>query len=313
MKTTDVLGCVGGAAFLLLASAWIPFIGPFFSLLTPLPFLCYATSLGLREGIKLSALAVFTIGLLANFMGQPQVIIFVIEFSIIGIGLSELFRRELPLGQTLLLATVFMLLLGLGLLFFIGLSKNMGPVEMILAYMAEHINATIRVYKDVNVEGGTDAQALETYAKAFMLIISKIYPSLMIIGTGFALWLNVVIAKPLFRLWKLKYPSFEPMDRWQSPEWLVWGVIISGFALFLSSGSIEFLAINALIVILAIYIFHGLSIVLFFLNKYKVPTWIRVGAYVLIMVQQLFFVVLILAGLFDQWADFRRIHRRADS
>ncbi len=277
-----------------------------------MPFLCYTTRLGLREGIKLSALAVFSIGLLANFMGQPQVIVFVIEFSIIGMGLSELFRRELPLGQTLLLATVFMLLLGFGLLFFIGLSKNMGPVEMILDYMTEHINASIGVYKDVNVEG-TDVQALETYAKAFMVIISKIYPSLMIIGTGFALWLNVVIAKPLFRLWNLKYPAFEPMDRWQSPEWLVWGVIISGFALFLSSGSIEFLAINTLIVILAIYIFHGLSIVLFFLNKYKVPSWIRVGAYVLIMIQQLFFVVMILAGLFDQWADFRKIHRRADS
>ena len=314
MKMTDVLGCVGGAAFLLLASVWIPFIGPFFSLLTPLPFLCYTTSLGLREGIKLTAVAVFTIGLLANLMGQPQVVIFVIEFSIIGIGLSELFRRELTLGRTVLLATVFMLLLGLGLLFFIGLSKNMGPIEMILAYMAEQLNGTIRAYKDMNVEGpGTDVKALEAYAKAFMLIISRIYPSLMIIGTGFALWLNIVIAKPLFKVWHLKYPPFEPMDRWQSPEYLVWGVIVSGFALFLSSGSIEFLAINALIVILAIYLFHGLSIVLFFLNKYKVPTWIRIGAYILIMIQQLFFVVLILAGLFDQWADFRKIHRRADS
>ena len=312
MKTTDVLGCVGSAAFLLLASAWIPFIGPFFSLLTPLPFLCYTTRLGLRQGIKLAAVAVFTIGLLANFMGQPQVMLFVLEFSIIGVGLSALFRRELALGQTLFLATVFMLLLGFALLFFIGLSKNMGPIEMILAYLAEHMDATIAAYKNVNV-GGADSLALETYAKAFILLISKIYPSLMIIGTGFALWLNIVIAKPLFRLWDLKYPHFNPMDRWQSPEFLVWGVIISGFGLFLSSGSIEFLAINALIVILAIYIFHGLSIVLFFFNKYKVPTWIRVGAYFLIMIQQLFFVVLILAGLFDQWADFRKIHRRASS
>ncbi len=287
-------------------------IGPFFSLLTPLPFLCYTTSLGLREGIKLSAIVVFTIGLIANLMGQPQVIIFVIEFSIIGMGLSELFRRELPFGQTLLLATALMLLLGVGLLFFIGLSKNMGPIEMILAYMAEHLNATIGAYRDMNADG-SDAKALETYAKAFMLVISKIYPSLMIIGTGFALWLNIVIAKPLFKLRHLIYPRFEPMDRWQSPEWLVWGVIASGFALFLLSGTIEFLAINALIVILAIYLFHGLSIVLFFLNKYRVPTWIRIGAYVLIMIQQLFFVVLVLAGLFDQWADFRKIHRRADS
>ena len=312
MKTTDVLGCVGGVAFLLLASAWIPFIGPFFSLLTPLPFLCYATRLGLRQGIKLGAVAVFIIGLLANFMGQPQIVLFVLEFSIIGVGLSELFRRDLPLGKMLFLATVFMLLLGFLLLFFIALSENMGPIDMILAYMAEHLNATIAAYKDVNVEGASSMD-LETYAKAFILVISKIYPSLMIIGTGFALWLNIIIAKPLFSLWGLKYPHFKPMDCWQSSESLVWGLIISGFALFLSSGSVEFLAINALIVIVAIYLFHGLSIVLFFLNKYKVPTWIRVGVYFLIMIQQLFFVVLILAGLFDQWADFRRIHRRSDS
>ncbi|MBW1869925.1 MAG: hypothetical protein JRI73_11740, partial [Deltaproteobacteria bacterium] len=57
MKTTDLLGCVGGAASLLLASTLIPFVGPFFSLLTPLPFLYYSTRLGLFEGIKLAAIA----------------------------------------------------------------------------------------------------------------------------------------------------------------------------------------------------------------------------------------------------------------
>jgi uncharacterized protein YybS (DUF2232 family) len=73
------------------------------------------------------------------------------------------------------------------------------------------------------------------------------------------------------------------------------------------------LAINALIIIMVIYLFHGLSIVLFFLNKYRVPFWLRIGVYFLIIVQQLFFVALSLAGLFDQWVDFRKIHRRMES
>jgi uncharacterized protein YybS (DUF2232 family) len=64
---------------------------------------------------------------------------------------------------------------------------------------------------------------------------------------------------------------------------------------------------------MAIYLFHGLSIILFFLNKYNVPSWIRAGVYILIMVQQLFLGVLALAGLFDQWVDFRKIHRRLDN
>lgn len=312
MKMSDVLGCAGGAVFLLLASVLIPFVGPFFSLLTPLPFLYYSTRLGLIEGIKLSAIVITAIGVIAHVAGYSQITLVAVEFSLVGIGLAELFRRRLSLGNTIFLATLFMLILGLGMLFIMGLFRNMGPIEMVLSYLESHLNAAIQTYKDAN-PGNQSALELDAYAKAFMATISQIYPSLMIIGTGFALWLNVVIARPLFKMGNLAYPEFIPMDRWQAPDHLVWGLIVSGFALFLSSESIQFIAVNTLIVILAIYLFHGLSIILFFLNKYHVPSWIRLGIYFLIVVQQLLLAVLTFAGLFDQWIDFRKIHRRADS
>ncbi len=295
-----------------MASIVIPFVGPFFSLLTPLPFLYYSTRLGLFEGIKVAAVVVCTIGFIAHFAGYPQITLLALEFSLVGIGLGELFRRNLSLGQTIFFATLFMLLLGLGMLFIIGLSKNMGPIEMVLDYLRAQLNTAIQTYEGANL-ADQNALELKAYARAFMATISQIYPSLMIIGTGFALWLNVVIAKPLFKMRDLAYPDFISMDRWQAPDTLVWGLIAAGFALFLSSGSIKFLAINTLIVILAIYLFHGLSITVFFLNKYHVPSWIRLGIYFLIIVQQLLLAVLTFAGLFDQWVDFRKIHRRADS
>jgi uncharacterized protein YybS (DUF2232 family) len=120
-----------------------------------------------------------------------------------------------------------------------------------------------------------------------------------------------VISKPLFRLGNLQYPEFAPMDQWQSPELMVWGVIAAGFALFLSIGGIRFLAINGLIVMAIIYVFHGLAIMLFFFNKHRVPHWVRFGTYLLILFQQIFWIVLAMAGLFDQWIDFRKIHKRA--
>ena len=312
MKMTDVLGCFSGAVSLLLASILIPFVGPLFSLLTPLPFLYYSTRLGFFEGIKLAAVVVSVIGLIAYVAGYSQITLLAVELSIIGIGLAELFRRNLSLGQTIFFATLFMLLLGLGMLFIMGLSRNMGPIEMVLSYLGSHLNTAIQTYEDANVSD-QNALELKTYARAFMATISQIYPSLMIIGTGFALWLNIVIAKPLFKMRNLTYPDFISMDHWQAPDSLVWGLIVAGFALFLSSGSIEFLAINTLIVILAIYLFNGLAIIVFFLNKYNVPSWIRLGIYFLIIVQQLLLAVLTVAGLFDQWVDFRKIHRRADS
>ncbi|MEE9420038.1 MAG: YybS family protein [Desulfatiglandaceae bacterium] len=311
MKLKDLLGCVGWAAFFLLASAWIPLFGPFLSLLAPLPFLYYSTKLGLYQGIKLAAAAMLTIGLFAKLTGYPQIILFGIEFSLLGLALSELMRRRFSLGQTIFLATAFMLILGICFLFIIALSENMGPFEMISKYLQGHLKETINAYEGTGItkENGLE---LETYAKAFIDAISKIYPSLMIVGTGFAVWLNVILAKPLFRRGHLEYPDFVPMDRWLAPDGLVWGAIVSGFALFFSSGGIRLFAINVLIVIMAVYLFHGLSIILFFLNKYNVPSWMRIGIYFLIIIQQLFLAVLALAGLFDQWIDFRKIHRRVE-
>jgi len=69
-------------------------------------------------------------------------------------------------------------------------------------------------------------------------------------------------------------------------------------------------AVNALVIILAIYFFHGLSILLFYLNKYRVPPWMRFGVYALILLQQILVIGVTMAGLFDQWLDLRRIHRK---
>ena len=121
--------------------------------------------------------------------------------------------------------------------------------------------------------------------------------------------MNVVISKPLFRIGNLEYPAFGPLDQWQAPELMVWGVIAAGFASFLLKGIVQILAINALIVMVVIYVFHGISIVLFFLKKYNAPSWIRFGIYFLLIFQQIFLLGLAIAGLFDQWIDFRKIRK----
>ena len=70
---------------------------------------------------------------------------------------------------------------------------------------------------------------------------------------------------------------------------------------------VSFVALNALIISVFVYFFHGLSIILFLLNKYSVPTLIRVGVYLLIIVH--FLLILAAVGFFDQWIDLRKLHR----
>lgn len=311
MKSIDVIGCAGSSIFLLLAATWIPFIGPFFSLLTPLPFLYYTTKLGLHQGLKTAAITLLVAGLIAKLTGYQEIVFFCLEFSLLGLVISEIYKRRFTFGLTIFWGTSFMLLIGIVFLFLISFSKQMGPPEMILEYFQNNLRETIRAYESMGLDQEKVFQ-LHEYGKVITNIISMVYPALLIIGTGVVVWLNVVISRPLFRRGNLSYPDFGSMDHWQAPELMVWGVIASGFALFLTTGGIKFLAVNALMVVSVIYIFHGMSIILFFLNKYHVSPWIRFGVYLLIIFQQIFLIGLAVAGLFDQWIDFRKIHKKKE-
>jgi uncharacterized protein YybS (DUF2232 family) len=312
MKMTDLLGCVSASLLLLMTSVWIPFIGPFFSLLTPLPFLYYTSKLGPREGVKIVGITLALVGVISYGTGTFQLAFFCLEFSLLGFFISEIYRRGFTFGLTILWGTGAMLLVGAAFLLLIGLSQNMGPLELLRHHFQGNLEETIRMYEDTGLDQEKITQ-VRAWAKAVMDMIMRIYPALLIIGTGFMVWVNVVISRPLFRIGGLKYPDFGPMDRWQAPDHMVWALILAGFASFLPSTGIRWLAINTLLVLVVIYFFHGLSILLFFLNKYHIALWIRIGIYVLILFQWVFMVILALAGLFDQWIDFRKIHKKSVS
>ena len=309
MKLHDLLGCVGAATILLLASALIPLIGPLFSLVTPLPFLYYSAKLGVRQGLKLVGITILLTALISALLHYPQLIFLCLEFSLMGVIVAEIYRRELTIGLSVLVATSTVLLIGLLVLTAAGLRQNMGPLEMLYAYVESSLGQSVQVYENMGASP-EKAQEFGEYLTVVANVISKIYPSLLIIGTGFVVWFNIIVSRPIFQMRNLPYPPYGALDRWRAHEFMVWGVIAAGFSLFLPSSSIRWLSTNALIVMMAVYVFQGLSILVFFLNKYRVAPWIRLGAYFLILFQQIFIIGLAVAGLFDQWIDFRRIHSR---
>jgi uncharacterized protein YybS (DUF2232 family) len=309
MKAHQVLGCVGTALALLLASVWIPVAGPFFSLLTPLPFLYYSAKLGVSQAVKFTCISILASGLIAAVMRQPQLIFLCLEFSVLGLILSEIFRKKLPIGTSVLLGTCLLLIMGLLVLAVAGLRKNLGPLDMVHAYLEESLEQTARIYTQAGVDPGQSVEFQESL-NALKEGLALVYPSLMVVGSAFVVWLNVILSQPLFRRKNLEIPDFGALDRWQSPELMVWGLIAAGFSLFLSFSPLRLVAVNALVIMLAVYFFHGLSILLFYLNKYRVPPWVRFGVYALILVQQILVIGVTLAGLFDQWLDLRRIHQK---
>ncbi len=308
MTISNILGCAGSVVFALIAYTWVPFFGPLVSLLIPLPFLFYLSKLGLNEGIKVCIAAFLIIGITAKLMGEPGLVFFCFELGTLGFVLSVLYRREYSYSLTIFLATLLMLLVGLAFTLVVIVIKGATPVEIAVRVIQANMDTLAGVYEKKGMNPEVVNQ-IKNLGPVIIDLIKKIYPSLVVVGTGFIVWLNVVISKPLFRVNGLKYPDLGHADMWRAPEYMVWGLIIAGFAKVLPISGLDFVATNALIIFSVIYAFHGLSIVLFFFNKYNVPVLPRFIIYFIIALQQLSMVLLAVMGLFDQWADFRKLNR----
>ncbi len=304
MTGSNITGFTISVIFVLFLSALMPF----FSLLIPLPFLFYSSKLGLNQGIKIGFFSLLVVGILTKIIGgYPDLLLMGMVFGIAGFIISEIFRRGYSFSLTIFWGTTLMFLLVSGFIFFIALSRGMTPVEMIINDLQINFDKVIEQFEQSVNDKEVIAQLRELFG--FVLDrVKKTYPSLFIVGAGFVVWLNVVLSKPLFIRKGVRYPDLGSVDAMMAPEHVVWGLIAAGFSFIFSIKYIEFFALNALIVFAGIYAFYGFSILIFFFNRYNVPRWMRLAVYILIVLQQLFFV-LALAGLFDQWVDFRKIKK----
>ena len=101
-----------------------------------------------------------------------------------------------------------------------------------------------------------------------------ILPAMILLATT-AVWLANL---GLSRRW-VWWPQLMTLSRWRTADWAIWLLIGSGFALFLPTRLLGWVAINVFIVCLACYFAQGLAIVSYFLPARRLPRPLRAATY----------------------------------
>jgi uncharacterized protein YybS (DUF2232 family) len=278
-------------------------LGPALGLLTPLPFVYYGVKRGPLEGAIVGAGAVFLVSLAAGILGLDRAPCLCAEFGFLGLVLAELYRRNLGVGPVVALGTAAMLAFGMVFLAAAAARHGLAPWDLVQGYFRENLLSALTAHDAGGVEGAAE---ISGYGRALVRVVGWVYPSLVVVGGGTAVWVNALLSRPLLRAAGLPAPDLGRLDLWRAPERLVWVFIAAGFALFLPWEGVRFAAVNVLVVVSAVYCFQGLSILRFYLEKYRAPRLLRAAIYFVILIQQFFLAGLALAGLIDQWADFRK-------
>jgi hypothetical protein len=176
------------------------------------------------------------------------------------------------------------------------------------AYVQAVIDELARLYSQTGADGSYSdlIAANRDRIASFVLMLS---PSIAFLYALVCVTLNLVLAMGVA---KRKAPSTGAQSavRFKLPDGLVWPVIVVGFAFFMNRYSlrnelVEAIAMNGIVVFLAVYFLQGLAVVAFAIGRFR-SRFTRAIAYIAIaMFFQSVSVMIVALGLADVWMDFR--------
>ncbi|MEN8142574.1 MAG: DUF2232 domain-containing protein [Thermodesulfobacteriota bacterium] len=272
----------------------------------PLPVFYYLVKSETGLGINTLAAALLLTGIIATATGAANAFFFTATMLPAG----YLLARGAAEGNSPLqagLKAFIALLLGWGLwMLLYGIVYNANLYQEILSSLDQGLLAAGKAFMESSELPAEHALALETTISRLRSLVPHIMPGLLL-----ATMLNTVFFNMIFGLWLLKKSAGRSTDwplftTWQLPEQLVTAVIIAGALILLSDGPLRDIGLNVIILTGTLYLFQGLAVLGFLLNKWQVPTPLRILIFLLIVFQAYGVIILAVFGLADVWADFRK-------
>lgn len=130
----------------------------------------------------------------------------------------------------------------------------------------------------------------------------SLLPAIAVLSAGILWFVNLRLA----RRW-IVWPQLFNLKEWKTPDWLIWMLIAAGFAAFVPHPGARWAAGNLLLIVLGCYFCQGLAIVSFYLQRLGLPAGLRGVVYLLVLVHYAVAGIVLMLGVFDLWADFRRL------
>jgi uncharacterized protein YybS (DUF2232 family) len=281
-------------------------VGALAAFLVPLPAAYIAMRFGLLAGCLVVAgtcIAAFA------FISQVAAVGCLVQFGAPALLLALLLRRGV--SWTRAVTWSLALLLGIGSLSLYGLAaqQQMGVTTLVENYIQAEIETALTLAKDMELPAVQAAQFEKTVRNTGDLLL-QVYPAAAMVGYGLLL-LTTLFGLVLAARSRYSIPGI-PFDQWKIPELWIWGLILAGIGVLLADGILAMVALNLLVVMLALYFLQGLAIVRYFFRTRRVSPLLRTLGYILLATLNPLPALVAGIGVFDLWIDFRKPRKAKD-
>lgn len=189
-----------------------------------------------------------------------------------------------------------------------SMGSDLSPYAEFVRSIDEGIVEAIDFYRQSSEISSDTKVVLEATLLQMKVIIPLIFPS--IIGSFIVVitWITMALGNKLLLRSSGRAPWIKCRN-WQLPEKLIWSVIGAGILALLPVHFFRSIGINGLVLLSIVYCFQGLSIAIFFMNKWNVPVLLRSFFYVMMVFQSFGTLLLLIFGIADIWFDFRKLRQ----
>jgi len=290
------------AAAMFLAGALIPMAGGVVMLFAPTPVLTYVVGYPrprLRT-VAVLGLATAIIGLTA---GPMAAVAYALSIALATAIICQMLDRRYPFELIVLCTTGAVVVAGTLLAFAIEGSPQVLAQSMHNDLLAALVRGE-KFYKTLGIEAAIAPDTRATIVESAL----RLSPALAAITIAFGVLINLgVFWRISGRQQRVGYPLFGDLVRWATPEWLIWGLLVAGFGLFIPVAPLGTIALDCFVCVVAVYFCQGLAVMAFYFKILEMPPLARVLIYFVTVVQPLLAALVCAVGVFDLWIDFRRL------
>jgi len=289
------------ATFVLFAASLaVPPVGFLSGMLAPYPVMYFRFKQG--RSVSLCIVLAALVGLVSAFGGHVAVT-YLMQCGVIALVLPELLLRGLGGGRSIAWTTACNLALLVVVAVAYAQAAGQNLHHLVTAEIKSSIAQAVTLYEKSGVKGDELNLVKQTMNLAADLAV-RMYPALVTILVMSVAGCNLALLRRPAERMGLKLALGE-FAAFRLPDLTVWVLIASGFAMLAGTPLVTTPALNVLIVVLTLYFLQGLAVISTLFARQPFGGMLKVGLYLMLLIQPYLAAVIAAVGIFDLWGNFR--------
>lgn len=277
--------------------------------LLAVPVACVLASQGREQGTKNILKSLVVVAVISIVIGRLEILLFGLTLVPLGYILYHSWVEQKT--ESVTAGRGVLTLLASWWLFWIlyGSVTGIQPYQHLLDTVDTGFIQTYELYKSEQNIPSYAQQEITVAIAELREIIPMVMPGILAGIVIFTVWINLI----LFNRFLLKRNSegqqeqtlWPPYREWRLPDQLIWLPITGAVMLLLLDGTLQYTGFNILLISGLVYCFQGLAVFIHLLERWKVPVYLRVFFYILLIIQSFGLIIITMLGIADVWLKFR--------